>query len=119
MTSQVVKCVPAVKRTYMLGVKFLSPLGGNMGRKQIILHEGMVSGIKRFDPMCKLLWCSIPVRPLWQYCLMVPFVPRSFFTVEPRYNEPPYKVLSITNDCLYPSNSKIHEKEPRCNETSL
>ena len=83
MTSQVVKCVPAVKRTYMLGVKFLSPLGGNMGRKQIILHEGMVSGIKRFDPMCKLLWCSIPVRPLWQYCLMVPFVRRSFFTVEP------------------------------------
>ena len=67
MTSQVVKCVPAVKRTYMLGVKFLSPLGGNMGRKQIILrgpNEGMVSGIKRFDPMCKLLWCSIPVRPL-------------------------------------------------------
>ena len=46
MTSQVVKCVPAVKRTYMLGLKFLSPLGGNMGRKQIILrgpNEGMVS----------------------------------------------------------------------------
>ena len=86
MTSQVVKCVPAVKRTYMLGVKFLSPLGGNMDRKQIILrgpNEGVVSGIKRFHPMCKLLWCSIQVRSLWQYCLMVPFVRRSFFTVEP------------------------------------
>ena len=31
------------------------------------------------------------------------------------YNE----VLSITNDFLYPPNSKIYGKEPRCNETSL
>ena len=30
-------------------------------------------------------------------------------TVEPRYND----VLGITNDFLYPSNSKIYEKEPR------
>ena len=36
-------------------------------------------------------------------------------TVESRYNE----VLGITNDSLYPSNSKIYEKEPRYNETSL
>ena len=42
------------------------------------------------------------------------------FTVEPRYNEPLYnKVLGITNDFLYPSNSKICEKEPRCSEHIL
>ena len=29
------------------------------------------------------------------------------------------EVLSITNDFLYPSNSKIFEKEPPNNETSL
>ena len=41
-------------------------------------------------------------------------------TAEPRYNEPLYNdVLDITNDFLYPSNSKIYEKEPRYNETSL
>ena len=41
-------------------------------------------------------------------------------TVEPRYNEPLYnEVLRLTNDFLYPSNSKIDEKEPRYNETSL
>ena len=41
-------------------------------------------------------------------------------TVEPRYNEPLYnEVLRMTNDFLYPSNSKIDEKEPRYNETSL
>ena len=40
--------------------------------------------------------------------------------VEPRYKEPLYnEVLDITNDFLYPSNSKICEKEPQCNETSL
>ena len=34
--------------------------------------------------------------------------------MEPLSNEPPYnEVLGITNDCLYPSNSKIYEKEPR------
>ena len=33
---------------------------------------------------------------------------------EPRYNEPlNNKVLDITNDFLYPSNSKIYVKEPR------
>ena len=31
------------------------------------------------------------------------------------YNE----VLGIKNEFLYPSNSKIYEKGPRCNETSL
>ena len=36
-------------------------------------------------------------------------------TVEPRYNE----VLRMTNDFLYPSDSKKDEKEPRYNETSL
>ena len=47
-------------------------------------------------------------------------VPRLRHTVEPRYNEPLYdEVLGITNDLLYPSNSKIYEKEPRYNETSL
>ena len=30
-------------------------------------------------------------------------------TVEPRYNE----VLRMANDFLYPSNSKLDEKEPR------
>ena len=42
------------------------------------------------------------------------------YTVEPRYNKPPYnKALGITNNFLYPSNSKIFEKELRYNETSL
>ena len=41
-------------------------------------------------------------------------------TVEPRYKEPLYnEVFRMTNDFLYPSNSKIDEKEPRYNETSL
>ena len=41
-------------------------------------------------------------------------------TVEPRFNEPLYnEVLNITNEFLYPDNSKIYEKEPRYNETSL
>ena len=41
-------------------------------------------------------------------------------TVKPQYNEPLYnEVLRMTNDFLYPSNSKIDEKEPRHNETSL
>ena len=41
-------------------------------------------------------------------------------TVEPQYNEPLYnEVLRMTNDFLYPSDSKIDEKEPRYNETSL
>ena len=33
-------------------------------------------------------------------------------TVEPLYN----KVLGITNDFIYPSNSKIYGKEPRYNK---
>ena len=50
-------------------------------------------------------------------CLLIFF---SVGTVEPRYNEPLYNdVLGITNDFLYPSDSKICEKEPRNNETSL
>ena len=41
-------------------------------------------------------------------------------TVNPRCNEPLYnEVLGIKNDFLYLSNSKIYEKEPRYNETSL
>ena len=41
-------------------------------------------------------------------------------TVEPQYKEPLYnEVLSIKNDFLFPSNSKIYEKEPWLNETSL
>ena len=40
--------------------------------------------------------------------------------MEPRYNEPVYnEVFGITNDFLYPSNSKIYEKILRYNETSL
>ena len=40
-------------------------------------------------------------------------------TVEPRYNETLYnEVLRMTNDFLYPSNSKIDEKEPQFSETS-
>ena len=47
--------------------------------------------------------------------------PTDLTTVEPRgYNEPQYnEVLGITNDFLYPSNSKIYEKEPRYSEISL
>ena len=41
-------------------------------------------------------------------------------TVEPQYNEPLYnEVLRMTNDFVYPSDSKIDEKEPRYNESSL
>ena len=41
-------------------------------------------------------------------------------TVEPQYNTPLYnEVLYITEDFLYPNNSKIYDKEPRYNETSL
>ena len=40
--------------------------------------------------------------------------------MEPRFNEPLYnEVLGITNDFLYPSNSKIYAKEPCSNETWL
>ena len=40
--------------------------------------------------------------------------------VEPRYNEPLYdEVLGITNDFLYPSNSKIYERESRYSEQTL
>ena len=39
-------------------------------------------------------------------------------TVEPRYNESLHnEVVRMTNDFLYPSNSKIDKKEPRYNET--
>ena len=41
-------------------------------------------------------------------------------TVEPQYKKPLYKeVLRMTIDFLYPSNSKIDEKEPRYKETSF
>lgn len=41
-------------------------------------------------------------------------------TVEPRYNGPPYnEVLGVTNDFLYPNNSKTYEKDPQYNETVL
>ena len=42
--------------------------------------------------------------------------------IEPRFNETLYnEVLGITNDFLYPSNSKIYEKKKKTpnNETSL
>ena len=40
--------------------------------------------------------------------------------MEPQYNKPLYnEVLDITNNFLHPSNSKIYEKEPGYNETSL
>ena len=38
-------------------------------------------------------------------------------TVEPEYNEPLYnEVFGTANDFLFPSNSKIYEKEPRYSE---
>ena len=41
-------------------------------------------------------------------------------TVEPRYNESLHnEVLDVTNGFLYPSNSKIYEKELLHNETSV
>ena len=46
----------------------------------------------------------------------------TYAKVEPQYSEPLYmynEVLSITNNFLYSSNSKINEKEPRYNKTSL
>ena len=40
------------------------------------------------------------------------------YTMEARYNKPlSNKVLGITNDFLYPSNSKIYEKEHGYTET--
>ena len=37
--------------------------------------------------------------------------------MEPRYNEPLHnEAFRMTNDFLYPSNSKIDDKEPRHNE---
>ena len=39
-------------------------------------------------------------------------------TVEAGFNDP-NEVLVITNDFLKPKNSKIYEKEPRYNKTSL
>ena len=46
---------------------------------------------------------------------------RDLHSVKPRNNEPLYnEVLSdITNDFLYPSNSKIYEKEPSYSEQIL
>ena len=42
------------------------------------------------------------------------------YTVEPRCNEPLYnEVLGITNDFLYPNNSKMYAKEPRYGGTSI
>ena len=39
--------------------------------------------------------------------------------MELRFNESLHnEILDITNDFLYPGNSKIYEKEPRYNETS-
>ncbi len=41
-------------------------------------------------------------------------------TVQPRFNKPlNSEVLDKTNDILRPSNSKMYEKVPRYNETSL
>ena len=41
-------------------------------------------------------------------------------TVKRRFNKPLYnEVLGITNEIFCPSYSKIYEKEPRQNETSL
>ena len=46
-------------------------------------------------------------------CLGFPYIGRSF-TVELRFKEPLYnEVLGVTNDFLYPSSSRIYEKEPR------
>ena len=45
---------------------------------------------------------------------------RASSTVEPPFDNLLYnEVLDVTNDFLYPSNSKINEKEPRHNETPL
>ena len=51
-----------------------------------------------------------------------PITSKSLITVEPRYNEPPYnEVLSMTNDFLYPINSKKEKDlditKPRYSET--
>ena len=41
-------------------------------------------------------------------------------TLKPRHNEPLIKeVFGKANDFLYTRNSKIYEKEPQYNETSL
>ena len=42
-----------------------------------------------------------------------------YSTVEPRFNEPLFRNLDITNGILGPSNSKIYEKEPRYNQPSI
>ena len=49
-----------------------------------------------------------------------PVTPTKLTTMEPRCNEPLYKeVLGISNHFLFPSNSKVYEKEPHYIETLL
>ncbi len=56
----------------------------------------------------------------WRNCIKVKLWDLIYTTMEPRFNEPLYsKDLDITNDILRPSNSKMYEKVPRYNETSL
>ena len=68
-----------------------------LGKGLICFYVGVGVGRRRFCKRVSLeytveLWCN-----------------------EPRYN----KVLGITNNLPYPSNSKIYGKEPRYNETSV
>ena len=66
----------------------------------------------------------LPMTPCYQRCILLLHHYKRLNnmrgTVEPRFTEPLYnEVLGITNDFLYPSNSKIYEKGPRYNETLL
>ena len=66
-----------------------------------------------FGGSMHIYWYLSPWRHLFQNL-------RFPFTVEPWYNEPLFnEVFGITNDFLYPSNSKMYEKEPQYNETPL
>ena len=72
---------------------------------------------------CRLLLPAVSLRKLtinWRGMPSVLLIGMRANTVKSRCNEPLYnEVLGIKNYLLYLSNSKIYEKEPRYNETSL
>ena len=87
----------------------------------VVSKPGVVNGIisstvSKFQGTERFYFCTayIVTAFFWDLNLLRMQLYRSG-TVEPLYNE----VLAITNNSLYPSNSKIYEKEPRYNETSL
>ena len=83
-------------------------------------HDSVVSAFSGCQKSVVLHW-NLHIRTEgprdWHNLFALTRLPH---TEEPRYNEHLYdEVLGITNELVYPSNSKIYEKEPRYNEISL